>query len=163
MARTSPRPGTTGPHVPARRTRPGRILWAAVIDVVAVIVFVVLGRASHQESASFGGFLVTVWPFLAALAIGWLAGQAWKHPFRLTLPGIPLWVITVVGGMTFRVASSQGIAVPFIIVAALVLGVFLLGWRAVATAITRRSDKADAADARGGQPVPAEERAGESR
>lgn len=111
---------------------PGRTLWAGAIDLAVVVVFVLIGRGVHHEPASFGGFLVTLWPFVAALVIGWLAAQAWRKPFHLPLPGIPIWVITVVGGMMFRVASSQGVAWAFVAVAAGTLGLLFLGWRAIA-------------------------------
>jgi hypothetical protein len=54
-------------------------------------------------------------------------------------PGLGLWVITVAGGMLFRTLSGQGTAIAFVIVATLVLALLLIGWRAVATLIGRRS------------------------
>jgi hypothetical protein len=117
--------------------RPSRAVWAGIADLAVVVVFVILGRATHHEPASTAGFLVTLWPFVASLAIAWLAAQAWRKPFRLPLPGIPIWLITVVGGMMFRVASGQGVAWAFVGVAAAVLGVLFLGWRAVAVLVTR--------------------------
>ncbi|MST33908.1 DUF3054 family protein, partial [Acidimicrobiaceae bacterium USS-CC1] len=47
--------------------------WAAaVIDVVVVVAFVAIGRASHHHAESVGGFLGTFWPFAAGLVAGWL-------------------------------------------------------------------------------------------
>ncbi|HEU0256575.1 MAG TPA: DUF3054 domain-containing protein [Microbacteriaceae bacterium] len=117
--------------------RPRRALLAGAFDLVAVILFVVVGRAVHHEPGDFVDFLVTLWPFVTGLVIGWLAAQAWRRPFRLPLPGIPIWVITVVGGMMFRVASSQGVAWAFVGVAAGTLGVLFLGWRAIALVSVR--------------------------
>jgi hypothetical protein len=55
--------------------------------------------------------------------------------------------------MLLRVASGQGIAVSFVVVAAIVLAVFLVGWRAVALLVrrlaSRRRDRAALADHRG--------------
>ncbi|KQV07376.1 DUF3054 domain-containing protein [Leifsonia sp. Root112D2] len=117
---------------------PRRVVWALVLDVVLVLVFAIIGRASHTESLDVVGVLATFWPFLAGLAIGWLASQAWRRPFGIALPGISIWLITVIGGMLFRVISGQGTALAFVIVATVVLGILLVGWRAVAVAITRR-------------------------
>lgn len=117
---------------------PRRVVWALVLDVVLVLVFAIIGRASHTESLDVVGVLETFWPFLAGLAIGWLASQAWRRPFGIALPGISIWLITVIGGMLFRVISGQGTALAFVIVATVVLGILLIGWRAVAGAITRR-------------------------
>lgn len=121
---------------------PRRVVWAIVLDIVFVLVFAIIGRASHREGLDVVGILGTFWPFLAGLAIGWLASQAWRRPFGVALPGLSIWLITVIGGMLFRVISGQGTALAFVIVATVVLGILLIGWRAVATAITRRLTRA---------------------
>jgi len=43
--------------------------------------------------------------------------------------GVRVWVWTVVIGLVVRSASGGGTALAFIVVAAIVLGVFLVGWR----------------------------------
>ena len=52
--------------------------------------------------------------------------------------GLLLWIVTVVGGMALRTVSGQGAEPSFILVAATVLLVFLVGWRAIAWTILRR-------------------------
>ena len=52
---------------------------AAVVDLVLVLLFVVIGRSSHGEQLSPGGFFVTFWPFLLALAAGWAVVRAWDN------------------------------------------------------------------------------------
>lgn len=67
--------------------------------------------------------------------------------------GVVVWVSTLVIGMILRVVSGQGIAVSFVIVAAIVLAVFLVGWRAVALLVTtlrRRRSTARTTPAVGG-------------
>ena len=83
---------------------------AVVLDVACVLVFVIIGRASHGEGLT--GVASTAWPFLAGLSGGWLA----------TAGAVAL-------GMLFRVVSGQGTAPAFIGVALAFLGLFLLGWR----------------------------------
>jgi hypothetical protein len=104
---------------------------AVVLDVACVLVFVIIGRASHGEGLI--GVASTAWPFLAGLAGGWLAtaglaGRAWQ-PSGLWPAGVGAWLGTVALGMLFRVVSGQGTAPAFIGVALAFLGLFLLGWR----------------------------------
>ena len=107
---------------------------AAVLDVGCVLVFVIIGRASHTKGESLAGVASTAWPFLAGLAGGWLAAglagrRAWRQPFRLWPVGVGAWLGAVVLGMAFRVVSGQGTAPAFVGVALAFLGLFLLGWR----------------------------------
>ena len=43
-----------------------------------------------------------------------------------------MWLGTVVGGMLLRAATGGGVQLSFVLVAATVLAVFLLGWRLLA-------------------------------
>jgi hypothetical protein len=104
---------------------------AAVADVLCVLVFVVIGRASHTKGESLAGIASTAWPFWSGLACGWIAVRAWRRPFALAPGGVGAWLGTVAVGMVLRVLAGQGTAVAFIIVALVFLGLFLLGWRAV--------------------------------
>jgi hypothetical protein len=105
--------------------------------VVCVLVFVVIGRANHGHGEAVGGVASTAWPFLAGLAVGWLAALAWRHPVRLWPAGVGAWLGTVAVGMVLRVVAGQGTAVSFIIVALCFLGLFLLGWRLLARFFSR--------------------------
>jgi hypothetical protein len=109
---------------------------AVVLDVGCVLVFVIIGRASHTKGESLAGVASTAWPFLAGLAGGWLAARAWRQPYRLWPAGVGAWLGTVGLGMLFRVVSGQGTAPAFIGVALAFLGLFLLGWRLLAQAVT---------------------------
>lgn len=107
------------------------VLVAFVIDLVATLIFAITGRASHAENLDLAGIVLTWWPFLVALVAGWIVSLAWRRPFGIVRPGILIWIVTVAGGMLLRLASGQGAAVAFIIVATITLGVFLLGWRGI--------------------------------
>jgi hypothetical protein len=118
--------------------RSARAPWvAAVLDVCCVLVFVIIGRASHTKGESIGGIASTSWPFLAGLAAGWLAARAWRRPLALRPAGIAAWLGTVALGMVLRVVSGQGTALAFIVVALAFLGLFLLGWRLLARLAAR--------------------------
>lgn len=111
------------------------VVLSAIIDVVLVLTFVLIGRASHGENAL--GTLNTLWPFLLGLALGWIAARAWRSPRRLIWTAVIIWVVTVIVGMLLRLASGQGIQLSFVIVAALVLGAFLVGWRAISLLVVK--------------------------
>lgn len=117
------------------RIRATSVAVTAGVDILLVLLFALIGRASHNESAS--GLFETAWPFLGGLAAGWLIMRAWRHPRRIVWTGLGIWVATVVGGMLLRLASGQGTAFAFILVATASLGLLLIGWRALAQLLTR--------------------------
>lgn len=117
--------------------RAASIALAAVLDVLLVLIFVLTGRGSHAEGLTVAGIAVTAWPFLAGVIVGWLLLRAWRSPRRVVWTGIGVWIATVVIGMLLRMASGQGTALSFVIVATLVLGALLLGWRGIAAAVAR--------------------------
>lgn len=117
-----------------------RYLPALVVDVVAIIVFAILGRRSHDEAGTLLGVLGTAWPFLAGAVIGhamcWVlvALRADQASWRA---GFVVWASTLVLGMLLRLASGSTAAWPFVIVAGIALAVFLLGWRGIFHLIQR--------------------------
>ena len=131
-----------------------RFVPALLLDAVFVLVFAAIGRASHDEDP--GGFLITAWPFVVALLVGHaLAALLPARPRRpWSLPwGAVVWAVTVGGGIVLRLVSGDTAEVPFVIVATLVLGVLLVGWRAIAALLRSRASRrrsveepADAAD-----------------
>ena len=111
-------------------------LLPLVIDLVCVVVFAAVGRASHGESVA--GTFLTAWPFLVACAVAWIVlallgddGRGWRA-------ALIVWLVTLVGGMALRVAAGDTAAVAFIVVATLFLAATLFGWRAIALLVDRR-------------------------
>jgi hypothetical protein len=120
-----------------------RLAWLGwlVTDVIGVLVFCAVGRRSHDEGLSVTGIATTAWPFLTGTLIGWLASRAWQRPTAVVPTGVVVWLCTVAAGMLLRKASSAGVAASFVLVAASVTAVLLLGWRAaVALTVRHRSD-----------------------
>ena len=115
-----------------------RAALAMSIDVLAVVLFVVIGRRNHHETGNVVvGALRIVAPFLIALVIGWFAARAERAPTSIR-SGVVIWASTVVIGLALRrLAFQRGTAIAFIIVATIVLGVFLVGWRAIARVVAR--------------------------
>jgi hypothetical protein len=111
------------------------------MDVVGVLVFCALGRRSHAEGVTVTGVAVTAWPFLSGTVLGWVLSRGWRRPTAVAPTGVIVWLSTVVVGMLLRKATSAGVAASFVVVAATVTAVLLLGWRAaVGLALRRRSD-----------------------
>ena len=101
------------------------VITTAIVDVVAVVVFVAIGRRNHDEGAALSGVLGTAAPFLIALGSSWIGLRTWRDPFNRA-SFIATWVITVfVGLLLRRVVFDRGIATAFIIVATITLGVLL--------------------------------------
>ncbi len=100
-----------------------------------MLAFVLIGRTSHNEGAL--GALVTYWPFLVGLILGWLLLRAWRSPLRIRFTAIGIWLSTVGCGLLLRVVSDQGTQLSFVIVTTIVLGAFLLGWRGIAALVQR--------------------------
>jgi len=114
-----------------------RIAGALIVDALLVLLFAVIGRASHAEHLSVAGVAETAWPFLAALVVGWLVTLAWRAPLAPVRTGLGVWAVTLVGGMLLRAAAGQGTAVAFLVVASLVLLLLLVGWRALMVLLRR--------------------------
>ena len=110
---------------------------AGSLDVVAVVVFVAIGRASHAHGDTVGGMASTSWPFLVGLAVGWTVARAWCRPLEVAPTAVTVWISCVAVGMVLRVVAGQGTAVAFVAVALAFLGLELLGWRVLARLIRR--------------------------
>ncbi len=108
---------------------------AALVDLVLVIVFCAIGRRTHDEANAVVGLATTAWPFVTGAVVGWVATWALYRDkfdaFLIVPTGIVVWISTVAVGMILRAVSGQGTAFSFVLVASIVLGVFLLGWRAL--------------------------------
>lgn len=118
-------------------SRSAALAFAA--DVICVIAFVAVGRRNHAEGVTLAGIAETAWPFLTGTVVGWLVSRGWRRPTTPVPTGVIIWICTVVVGMALRVASGEGIAFSFILVATLVTGVLLVGWRAVRAGLSRRT------------------------
>ena len=116
-------------------------VWRAIaMDAICVLVFAIVGRGSHREANDLVGVLSTAWPFLAGSLTGYLVARAWRQPGTLR-SGTTIWLCTVAVGMLLRLASGRGAPPTFVLVAAIALGILLLGWRAALGAVhtARRS------------------------
>ena len=125
-----------------------RIL-AIVSDLALVVVFVMIGRASHAEPLDMEGIQRTALPFLAGTLMAWI-GFLLKRRSGLTLVnGVFVWAMTVVLGILFRLLLGDTAEFSFVLVTAAVLAAFLIGWRAVVWLVRRnRPEQPKAKDPR---------------
>lgn len=110
-----------------------------LLDAVSVVVFATFGRGAHSEGLGIGQVWGTAWPFLVGLLVGWIAVLIARRDPASVRAGVVVWACTLVGGMVIR-GLGDG-RVPhwsFMVVAALATGVFLVGWRALRAAVSRR-------------------------
>ncbi|MGC1420324.1 MAG: DUF3054 domain-containing protein [Acidimicrobiales bacterium] len=122
-----------------------RRLWV-VPDVIVVLIFVAIGRSVHDHGVKVVGMLSTSWPFLAGLALAWLAVARWHREGTSLVDGAVLCFITVTVGMVLRVLAGQGTAVAFILVALCFLGAGMLGWRILLSRFRRQRSASRSAD-----------------
>jgi Protein of unknown function (DUF3054) len=111
---------------------------AVVLDAVALVAFVALGRTNHHLHGSGGWFLTVLWPFVvgwfaAALATGLYAARSapWRRAVGTCLLGVALALVlraTVTGRST---------PVVFGLVALAFISLATLGWRVVARGVRR--------------------------
>jgi uncharacterized membrane protein YbjE (DUF340 family) len=119
--------------------RPGSWIGPAVVDVVSVLVFAVAGRNAHDESSGASTVITIAAPFLIGLAAGWIASANARRAPTAIRTGVLLWVTTVGLGLVLRrTVWDRGTALSFVIVATLVLGALLVGWRAMLVLAHRR-------------------------
>ena len=113
--------------------------WVALaFDAASVLLFVVLGRRSHDEGSDVLGLLNVAAPFAIGLAVGWAASPNVRRSPRAVRAGVDVWVATVVIGVLLRwFAWDRSTAFAFVVVATLFLGFFMLGWRVVVSGTSR--------------------------
>ncbi|MGP9538769.1 DUF3054 domain-containing protein [Brachybacterium sp. AOP43-C2-M15] len=114
-----------------------RSLGALVGDLLVVILFVAIGFVQHGTPLTTENLFIVGWPFAVGVLLGHLAIRAWRAPFRIWPHGVFVWAITLATAMALRTLFSAGTEVSFVITTAIVTGVLMLGWRALALFLTR--------------------------
>lgn len=116
---------------------------ALIADIIAIAVFALLARIAHQTDAmplTVAGWLSTWWPFLLGVLVSWGLILALKLDGHRVFPaGLLAWVVTVVVGLA--VWSFRNGDIPhwsFVLVATIMSGLLMLGWRGVVRLAGRR-------------------------
>lgn len=113
----------------------------AGIDILLIILFALLGRREHEHGLDVGGILWTALPFIIGYVVMLAVSRPWVNINRLWPNGVLVWLGTVALGMAVRIALGSTAAISFIMVATIVLGLFLMGRRALVLLTTRKSAK----------------------
>ena len=104
-----------------------------------LVVFVLVGRRSHDEGRGLDGFLRVWWPFAAALVVGTVVSGTWRAPLAWRR-AVVAWILTVALGMALRIAvQGREFKPTFVVVTTVFVGAGMLGWRAVARRIGKRT------------------------
>ena len=116
-------------------------LWipAALADLFLILAFAAVGRDAHARGDIILGAFATAWPFLAGAAIAWVVARAWRAPMAAWPSGVFIWLGAVAVGMLLRAVTSQTVVLPFVLVALVTLGIFLLGYRLITSSLMRVS------------------------
>lgn len=131
--------GMGGEAVVALRAKDRRrTVLAANFDLDSVLLFVILGRGSHGEGGNwFAETGKVAASFLIALVVGWFVARAWQAPWAVRTGGI-VWAVTLGVGMLLRPVFGRDVQASFVVVTALFLALFLVGWRVLAGFLERR-------------------------
>jgi hypothetical protein len=110
-----------------------------LLDVVAVVAFVVIGRRSHDEAETLAGVINTAAPFLIGLVGAWFVLASWRPPTAVIV-GPAVAALTAAFGLVLRgLVFDEGTAASFVIVTVLFLTAAMTGWRLVARFLDRRT------------------------
>jgi len=139
-------PRSVGAAAGVAAAQPGPDVVPLLADVALVTLFAAIGRRSHGEGDALRGVLATAWPFVTGSLLGWSAvvvlRRARPLPGRSVPAGAMVWLGTVAGGLVLRrVVAGGGTPPSFVVVAATVLALFLVGWRLAVRLRRRRSDR----------------------
>ena len=109
-----------------------------VVDAVLIGVFSIFGRGAHSEGLGAAQVWGTAWPFLVGLVVGWLILLATRRDPGGLGSGVLVWSASLVVGMVIRgIGDGRVPHWSFIVVAASVTAIFLIGWRAIRAAVLR--------------------------
>ena len=104
-----------------------------LLDLLVVLVFAGAGRIAHDESFTPAGLWTTAWPLLIGLAGGYLGVLLTRWPPASLRGGAMVAGKTLVLGLVVRYGIQRhGMPLTFVIVAVVVLGGLMFGWRLLA-------------------------------
>ncbi|MFI7589117.1 DUF3054 domain-containing protein [Spongisporangium articulatum] len=102
-------------------------------DAAVVLLFVALGRYSHDERLSPGGMLETGWPFAVGLLGGYVAVVFTRWPAVSLGAGLISSVKLVIVAMVLRYGIARDdVPLAFVVTSTVFLVGAMVGWRALA-------------------------------
>ncbi|GAB3268628.1 DUF3054 domain-containing protein [Kineosporia babensis] len=131
------------------RPNPRALAVAALADLACVLVFVAIGRNSHEAGFTLVGLVTTGWPFWVGVAGGYVGVLAFRlAPAALTGAAMVLMKTLVIGMILRSVVQNDGTPVSFVVVSTIFLAVTMLGWRFAARYLALRQLRSGAGTAR---------------
>ena len=115
-----------------------RFAPALAADLLAVLVFVLVGRRSHDEGSALAATVATAWPFVTGTAVGELVVILVRRPPESLAAGGIVTAGAVAVGMGLRRLAGGGTPVTFVVVATTFLALLMIGWRLGARLLARR-------------------------
>ncbi|QUL80462.1 DUF3054 domain-containing protein [Brevibacterium sp. SMBL_HHYL_HB1] len=121
-------------------TKKSHLPIALIVDLILVVLFTIVGHYTHSHNFDPEGLMTTAWPFVASLVLAWLLAAVWDRPISPLATGTGVWAITVLVGLVLRGVTGAGgepgtVPVSFMIVAASLNLITLVGWRIIASAV----------------------------
>lgn len=117
------------------------IAGSVVADLLAVMIYVSVGRSSHDESLAVSGLFATAWPFLIGIVGGYIGIALTRWPALSLRGGTVITVKTLIIGLVLRYGvAKDGTEFSFVVVTVVVLGVLMLGWRLITLALLQRAE-----------------------
>jgi hypothetical protein len=111
---------------------------AFTADLVAVVVFAAVGRASHAEPGDLLGLLGTLAPFAVGLVAAWATPVVRAQPAGLRA-GLVVVAGSAVIGLALRFAFTERLPLSFAAVTVVSLAVLLIGWRTLSMVVAHRA------------------------
>jgi hypothetical protein len=112
-------------------------IGALLADLLCVLVFVTLGRESHDSTGRAAWFFEVWWPLAVGMLVGGALAGVYVHRSRWALRVVAMTAIAVAIGGPLRTLTDREMYNAFTIVAFVVLTLLTLGWRTVALAFRR--------------------------
>ena len=127
-------------------TKKSHLPIALIVDLILVVLFTIVGHYTHSHNFDPEGLMTTAWPFVASLVLAWLLAAVWDRPISPLATGTGVWAITVLVGLVLRGVTGAGgepgtVPVSFMIVAASLNLITLVGWRIIASAVAGGSSR----------------------
>lgn len=111
-----------------------------IFDALAILAFAIFARMAHKsEPFTVVNILDTYWPFLIGVLIAWVYFRLRRMTGVSMASGVIVWACTVVSGLGIWAANNGRTPhISFIIVATVMSGLLLLGWRLIARLVASR-------------------------
>ena len=109
---------------------------AFAFDALLLLAFAWGGLRNHEESSTFVDVLTTALPFIVGLMLAWVVATVRGFDVFTYQFGLFAWGATLFFGMPLRSLLGDGTALSFVLVAAAVIGLLLVGWRVIRGILT---------------------------